>query len=417
MAANAQGAILPVNQLAIATGKPQFAQPLHVGRPNLGSQEALLTRIQGALERRWLTNYGPLVQEFEQRLRETLQVRHCIPICNGTIALEVAIRALELRGEVIVPSFTFIASVHALEWQGITPVFCDVAEDSHNLDPEQVERLVTSRTSGILGVHVWGKACDHERLLRIAADRRLKLMYDAAHAFRCGSGGKYIGSFGCCEVFSFHATKFFNTFEGGAIATNDDELARKIRLLINFGFAGIDRVTQLGINGKMNEICAAMGLTGLESLDDFVAVNYRNYQVYGSYAKEMPGIKMVSYDEREPNNYQYIIFETDEKMAGISRDELLRVLEAENILARRYFYPGCHRMEPYRSKFPAAGRELPRTEALCDRVLALPTGTSVEVSDIERICSVIRTALAFPEECRRLLRATLNASGSAAQPT
>lgn len=395
-----------VSDLAIVTGKPLFSEPLHVGRPNVGSEEVLLKRIQETIHRRWFTNNGPMVQEFEAELKRALGVRHCIPVCNATVALEIAIRALELTGEVIVPSFTFIATAHALQWQEITPVFCDIAPGSHNLDPEQAARLITPRTTGIIGVHVWGKPCDHEALSRLAAEQNLKLMYDASHAFGCSSGGRRIGNFGACEVFSFHATKFFNSFEGGAIATNDEELARKIRLMKNFGFSGVDRVTLVGTNGKMNEISAAMGLTGLESLAQFIETNRRNYRLYRSRAQHMRGVNMVSFDEREANNYQYIVFEIDEDVTGISRDEIVQLLEAENVLARRYFYPGCHRMEPYKSYFPHAGLLLPRTEALCERVLVLPTGTAIEPQDIYALCGVIETALRFPLECRSALRRT-----------
>jgi dTDP-4-amino-4,6-dideoxygalactose transaminase len=396
---------LRAEDLAIATGAPAFSAPLHVGRPNLGSEDALLGRIKQVLERRWFTNYGPMVQEFEARLKQMLGVRHCIPMCNATVALEIAIRAAELKGEVIVPSFTFIATAHALQWQEITPVFCDVGEQSHNLDPEQVERLITPRTTGIIGVHVWGKPCGLDVLPDVARRRGIKLMFDAAHAFGCSSGGVSIGNFGLCEIFSFHATKLLNTFEGGAIATNDDELARKIRLMKNFGFSGIDQVTFLGTNGKMSEISAAMGLTGLESLDSFIESNRRNYRLYSAEVVHMAGIHMIQFDEHERNNYQYIVLEVDEEETRITRNDIVRILRAENILARRYFYPGCHRMEPYRSYFPNAGLLLPHTEELCKRVLVLPTGTAVSASNVQKICSVIRTAIAYPEECKRLLAA------------
>ena len=397
---------LKAKDLAIATGKPAFSEPLHVGRPNVGSEDALLNRIKQVLNARWFTNYGPLVQEFENRLKEKLGVRHCIPMCNATVALEIAIRAAGLKGEVIVPSFTFVATAHALQWQEIAPVFCDVEEESHNLDPEQVERLITPRTTGIIGVHIWGKPCRLGALSDLARRRGIKLMYDAAHAFGCSSGAVSIGNFGLCEIFSFHATKLLNTFEGGAIATNDDELARKIRLMMNFGFSGIDQVIFLGTNGKMSEISAAMGLTGLESLDYFIETNRRNYRLYGTELAQMPGIRMVRFDESERNNYQYAVLEVDEEETGISRNDIVGILRAENVLARRYFYPGCHRMEPYRSYFPNAGLLLPRTEELCERVMVLPTGTAVSPSNVQKICSILRTALAYPEDCKKLLAAT-----------
>ena len=333
-----------------------------------------MARINDLLDRRWLTNNGPFVQEFEQRVADFLGVKHCIAMCNATVALEIAIRALGLHGEVIVPSFTFIATAHALQWQEITPVFCDVDPATHNLDPAKVEAMITPRTTGIIGVHVWGRPCAIEALSEIAQRRGLKLMFDAAHAFGCSYRGRMIGNFGEAEVFSFHATKFFNTFEGGAVVTNDDELAAKIRLMKNFGFAGYDNVIYVGTNGKMSEVSAAMGLTGLESLDEFIAANRRNYAAYRAGLQDMPGIQLIAYDEAERCNYQYVIVEVDEATAGISRDDLVRVLHAENVLARRYFYPGCHQMEPYRSYFPHAGLLLPETERLTQRVMSLPTG-------------------------------------------
>jgi dTDP-4-amino-4,6-dideoxygalactose transaminase len=207
-----------------------------------------------------------------------------------------------------------------------------------------------------------------------------------------------IGNFGNAEVFSFHATKFFNTFEGGAIATNDDELAEKIRLMKNFGFAGHDTVVYIGTNGKMDEASAAMGLTSLENLDDFVRANYRNYLVYQEVFSDLPGFQMISYDGSEKQNYQYIIVEVDDTITGIDRNRLVEILHSENVLARRYFNPGCHRMEPYRSYFPHAGLLLPETERLTQRVMSLPTGTAVEPEDIRRIGEIIRFAVDHSEE-------------------
>jgi len=314
-------------------------------------------------------------------------------MCNATIALEITTRALGLAGEVIVPSFTFIATAHSLQWQEITPVFCDIDQHTHTIDPASVARMVTPRTTGIIGVHLWGQPCDIEGLATIADRHNLRLMFDAAHAFGCSHRGRMIGGFGDAEVFSFHATKFFNTLEGGAVATNNDELAAKIRLMKNFGFAGFDNVIYIGTNGKMNEISAAMGLTGLESLDNFIAVNQRNYRQYQQELSGLAGIRMISYDDTERCNYQYIVLEIDETVTGIGRDQILRILQAENVIARRYFYPGCHRMEPYRSYFPHARLLLPETERLVKRVMLLPTGTAVGEEEIAAICGIIRFVL------------------------
>lgn len=394
-----------IDTLAIFTGKPAFPEKLYVGRPNIGNRDSFMERIGDILDRRWLTNEGRYAQEFESRLAELAGVRHCITMCNATIALEITIRALGLAGEVIVPSFTFIATPHSLQWQEITPVFCDIDPLTHNMDPRRVEELITPRTTGIIGVHVWGRPCAVEPLTEIARRRGLKLLFDAAHAFGCSHRGEAIGGFGDAEVFSFHATKFFNTFEGGAVATNNDELAAKIRLMKNFGFAGYDRVVYLGTNGKMTEVSAAMGLSSLESLDQFIAVNRRNYLLYREELSGLPGVGVISYDERERNNFQYLVLEIDEEVSRISRDLLMEILHGENVLARRYFYPGCHRMEPYASYFPHARLLLPATEQLAGRVLVLPTGTAVSDSDIATICRIIRTAVTHGAEISERLGA------------
>ena len=382
-----------IKDLVIFGGDPIFDDKLHVGRPNIGNRQRFLNLVNDMIDRRWFTNEGPYVKEFEKKIAEYLGVKHCIAMCNGTIALEIAIRALQLKGEVIVPSFTFIATAHSLQWQEITPVFCDIDHRSHLLDPKSVEKMITPRTSGILGVHTWGRPCDIEALSDIAQKHNLKLLFDASHAFACSYNDKMIGNFGSVEVFSFHATKFFNTLEGGAVVTNDDDLAKKVRLMKNFGFSGYDNVIYIGTNGKMNEASAAMGLTNLESIDEFIAINRRNYESYNSLLNDIPGIKLLRYDDHEKQNYQYIILEVDESETDLSRDELLKVLHSENVLARRYFYPGCHRMEPYRSYFPHAQLLLKETEDVAKRVLILPTGTSIEPPQIEAVCSIIRIAI------------------------
>ena len=379
--------------LAIFGNPPAFAEKVHVGRPNVGNREHLLNRINDMLDRNWFTNNGPYVQEFEKRIAEFSGVRHCVAMCNATIALEIAIRALGLSGEVIVPSFTFIATAHALQWQEVTPVFADIDPKSHTLDPAHVEKMITPRTTGIIGVHTWGHPCDIDALESIARRRNLQLLFDAAHAFGCSYKGKSIGGFGRCEIFSFHATKFFNTFEGGAVLTNDDALAEKIRLMRNFGFSGYDNVIYIGTNGKMTEVCAAMGLTSLESVEKFIETNRHNHAAYSRGLEGIPGLSLTQYDEKERANYQYVVCELDENVAGLTRDDLVAVLFAENVLARRYFYPGCHRSEPYRSKFTDVSIQLPETEKLCRRVIVLPTGTGVDESAVARICDIIRTAV------------------------
>jgi dTDP-4-amino-4,6-dideoxygalactose transaminase len=397
-----------IEDLAVLGGPRSFDETLHVGRPNIGSREKLLARINALLDRRWLTNMGPFVREFEQRVAKLLGVNHCVAMCNGTVALEIAVRALGMKDEVIVPSFTFVATANCLQWQEITPVFCDIDPATYTIDPDTVERLITPRTTGIIGVHLWGRPCNVEALEAIANKHGLRLLFDASHAFGCSYKGKMIGGFSEAEVFSFHATKFINTFEGGAVVTKNDDLAKKMRLMKNFGFSGLDNVVYLGTNGKMNEVSAAMGLTSLESVDEFIEANRRNYHEYRIHLADIPGITIPTCDKREKNNFQYIIMEIDENRIGISRDQLMNILHAENIRARRYFYPGCHRMEPYRSYYPNAGLLLPETERLSERVLCLPTGTAIHPSDVQKICQVIRLVSENGTEVRKGLSAVKN---------
>lgn len=381
--------IKTLGDLAISGAPPAFEEMLHVGRPNLGSREKLDRYLDDIYRRNWLTNNGPLVQELEARVADYHDVGHCVAMTNGTIALEIAIRALELEGEVIVPSYTFVSTAHALHWQAITPVFADIDPSTHNLAPAAVRRMITPRTTGIIGVHLWGRSAPVEELQDIADEHQLELMFDAAHAFGCSHGGQVIGGFGRCEVLSFHATKFFNSFEGGAVLTNDDVLAKKMRLMRNFGFSGLDNVIHPGTNGKMNEICAAMGLVNFDSIEDVLQQNRSNYQHYKAGLKNVDCLSMLEFDEREKNNYQYVIVEVGED-CPTSRDEIVRALHAENIRARKYFWPGCHEMKPYRDLYPHSGLLLPDTISIAGRVLVMPTGTVMSADKIEVVTRILR---------------------------
>jgi dTDP-4-amino-4,6-dideoxygalactose transaminase len=388
-----------MNNGAIAPAlRRDASRMLHVGKPNVGDRERFKALVDDMLDRRWLTNAGPYVLELEKRLAETLGVRHVMAVCNATIALEIAVHAMDLRGEVIVPSFTFVATSHALHWLGVTPVFADIDARTHMLDSNDVEARITPRTTGIVGVHLWGRTCDVGALDEIAARRGLRLLFDAAHAFGCARGGTMVGNFGAAEVFSFHATKFFNTFEGGAIATNDDTLAARVRLMRNFGFAGHDDVRSEGTNGKMSEVSAAMGLVNLDSVDHFIAVNRRNYERYRTGLSGLQAVRFLEYDAHDRTNYQYVVIEIDEATSKATRDEIMNALWEQGVFARRYFYPGNHRMEPYRSLPEYQGVRLPMTETLVTRTLVLPTGTGVSDADIDFICRFIRAAATGNDE-------------------
>ena len=396
---------MSVSELALFSGTPAFAIPLHVGAPNVGDRARLLERIEDILDRRWFTNDGVYVREFEQRIAELVGADHCVATCNATVALELMFRAVGLEGEVIVPAHTFVATAHALEWQRITPVFCDVDPATHNLDPARIEERITPRTTGIVGVHLWGRGCDVEGLQAVARRHGLALLFDAAHALGCSHAGRMIGTFGRAECFSFHATKFCSSFEGGAVTTDDDALAEKLRLMRNFGFVGRDRVDYVGSNGKMTEVAAAMGLTSLESHRQFIEVNRRNHALYTRLLSSVPGLAVLAHDPSERHNWHYVVVEVDADRAGLGRDALLDVLAAENVLARRYFFPGVHRMEPYRSRQDPDALELTVTDRLEASILQLPTGTAVDEASIRVVCAIIAAACAHGEAVARRLAA------------
>lgn len=385
--------------LAVLGGAPAFAQKLYVGSPNIGDRQRFYSLLDEILDRRWLTNGGAAVLELEGRIAEFLGVKHFFAMCNGTVALEVAVRACDMKGEVICPSFTFVATAHALEWQRITPVFVDIDPTTHLLDPEAVEAAITPRTTGIVAVHTWGQPCYVDRLQEIADRHGLKLVFDAAHAFCCSDGNRLVGGFGDAEIFSFHATKFFNTGEGGGISTNDDELALKIRLIRNFGFRGFDNVESLGTNGKMSELNAALGLCNLDCIEEFVQANRENFDAYKTGFAAVPAITMLPVDAGGLRNYQHVVVEVEDD-SPLTRDEIVEVLWAENVVARRYFFPGCHRMQPYADRDHAP---LSHTERATERTILLPSGTAVTPEIARSVCAIIEDALLNATDVRKAL--------------
>jgi len=366
---------------------PAFAVPLRVGTPNIGDRNAFWARLDAAFDRGWLSNGGPLMEEFEQRVALIAGTSHAVATSNATAALQLAIRAAGLTGEVIVPSLTFAATAHAVSWLGLDPVFCDVDPVTGQIDPDHAESLVTPATSGIMAVHLWGRTAPVAALEDLAARRGLALFFDSSHAFACTHAGRPVGTGGAGEVFSFHATKFVNAFEGGALVTDDDALAARVRSMLNFGLVDEDEVAYVGINAKMSEASAAMGLTSLDSLETFVVRNEANHRAYVAGLAGTPGLRLIPFDEQERNNFQYVILQVLPE-AALDRDGLLAVLKRENVLARRYFRPGCHEMAPYRGS-----TRLPHAEALTATVLALPTGMQVGEAGIAQICRIIREAL------------------------
>ena len=382
-----------LDDLACFGAPPAWAAPLPVGQVYLPEWSAFENAFRGIFARRHFTNHGPLVRELDARFAEHLGVRHAICVTNATVGLMVAAKALDLRGKVIVPAFTFPATVQALTWAGLTPTFCDVDPDTHTISADLAEPLVDDDTSGILGVHLWGRACDPDRLTRLCDRKDLALFFDAAHAIGCTHGGKAIGGLGRVEVFSFHATKILNGAEGGCLTTDDDELASRIRTVRNFHLSESFAPVALRINGKMSEAQAAMALLGLSGLEANIARNRDLHDLYRLRAQHWPGLRLIEPHAGEAGNYQYCVIEVTND-CPLGRDDLFRLLRAENVLARRYFHPGAHRIPPYSTQFPVPPGTLPATERLCATLLQLPQGASVDMGDVERICDLLDFSIA-----------------------
>ena len=334
-----------------------------------------------------------MVTQLEHKIQRYLGVKHCVCVCNATIGLELLQRALDLKGEVIIPSFTFIATANSLRWQKIKPVFCDIKADTHLIDPDCIEELITEKTSAILAVPIWGQACNYKKLVKIAKKHKLKLIFDSAHAFGCKVGEKFIGGFGDAEVFSFHATKVFSTGEGGAITTNSDELAEKLRFMRNFGFDGFDRTIGLGTNAKMSEFAAAYGLASLEELESVINFNKNNYTTYIKEFENLDEIEFLKYSSKNSSNYQYIVAIISE----LYRDNLVEFFHNEKILVRKYFYPGCHKLEPYFSDTRYMNCVLPKTDNISSKVIVFPNGKQLTKSDISLFSQKTKLFLQSPK--------------------
>ena len=378
-----------IEELAIFGGRPSFEQPIQVGSPNTGDRHRFLARLKNSLDSGRSTGRGPFLREFEERVAAFHGVRHCIATASSTQALAYLVHALDLSGEVIVPSFMPVATAHALNDNGITPVCCDVDPASQTLDPGRVDDLVTAQTSAIIGAHLWGRACDVDKFSAIARRHNLSLLFDAAHAFACTYHGRKIGTSGQPEILSFHASQILNAFEGAAILTDDETLSEQLRAAA----VSADSAPGATLNGQMNEISAAMGLTLMDGYTELVAVNLRNYRRYRRTLAGLPGIQLIEYDYREQNNYHHVVLEVDPAAAGVTRDQLMAILSAEKVHARRYFCPPCHWEEPYRSHATYVRSPLPVTEKLARTVLCLPTGTAITGPEIDIVCNIIRLAV------------------------
>lgn len=365
-----------------------FASPVYVTRPLLPPLEGLRSRLEEIWATQQLTNIGPQHERLEAALRAYLDVNQLSLFTNGTVALITAIKALDLSGEVLTTPFTFPATPHALSWSGITPVFCDIDPVTCTIDPQAVERAITHRTTGILAVHVYGTPCDVDALRQIADRHRLRVVYDAAHAFGARVHGRGIGTFGDISMFSFHATKLFHTAEGGALACADAELAARIADLRNFGIHGPDAVEAIGLNGKMTELQAALGLCVLEAIGDELAKRRRLLAHYRARFAAIEGIRWLPQLEAPDSSCQYAVIRVEDAF-GVARDVLHRELQRFNVFARKYFFPLCSEYACYRNLPSAAHANLPVAVRTAERVLCLPLYGTLSDADVDRICDMI----------------------------
>lgn len=354
-------------------------------------------RMQNIWESRQLTNNGDQLKELEKSLQKYLAAPHLSIFNNGTLALLLGLKALGLKGEVITTPFTFPATVQALDWNNLTPVFCDIDRRNMNIDANQIEKLITKDTSAILAVHVFGNPCDTEKIQEIADKYKLKVIYDGAHVFGTVKDGKPISQFGDMTMFSFHATKLFNTIEGGALVFKDKKLASKLEALKNFGILSQDEIVLSGLNAKMNEIQAGVGLEVLKSVEKERAKRHEIKKTYEKYLKNIRGIRIVTELEEEFSSYQYFVIEIDEKTFGRSRDWLKNELEKYNIFTRKYFYPLCSDFEWYQGLASALPENLPDAHQVVERVLSMPYYGDLDVEDVARICGIINS-LAVEQE-------------------
>lgn len=377
---------------ALFGAEPTFASPIPVGQLYFPSWERYETAFRDIFERQYYTNQGPLVDALERGLQQFLGVRHAICVSNATIGLMMTAEAMGLTGKVILPSFTFVASAQSLSWTGLEPVFCDVDPITGQIAVDQIAALIDHDVSAIMGVNLWGGACNPKALAELAKAHELKLYFDSAHAFGCAVDGQRIGNFGQAEVFSFHATKILSAAEGGCICTNDDALAARLRnIRSSYGAGAATQVVKTS-NGRMSEAQAAIALMSLEDFPLNQANNAALHCAYAARLRDIPGIELTEPVGVSFSNYQYLVCTVNEEQFGLSRDRLLELLVAENVLARRYFYPGVHRSLPYTDDFPQFRERLPHTDRLCASCIQLPLGALVKLEYVERICDILARA-------------------------
>ncbi len=371
----------------IGTGRPAFLKLLPIVDPEGVPGEEFLEEVRGILASKQLTN-GAYVRKFEEAAAEYLGVAYCVAVSSCTAGLLLVLKALDLRGEVILPSFTFHATAHAVVWNGLTPVFADCDAKTFCVAPEQVQAQASSRTAAILAVHLFGNPAAIEELEEIAAGLRIPLVFDAAHAFGSSSHGKRVGGFGTAEVFSFSPTKLVVAGEGGLVATRDARLAERLRAARNYGDAGNYDPAILGVNARMSEINAAMALHGLIGLDARIERRNKIRCRYERNLRDLAGLRFQEVSEGSRSTFKDFSVIVDEKEFGHSRDWLVELLHRENIGARKYFSPPVHRQKLYSAMWD--GRALPVTDLVSDGVVSLPIYSSLTDDSVDKVCEVIR---------------------------
>ncbi len=380
---------MTASSLALFGASPAFDRVLPVGQLYFPSWERYQVAFRGIFDREYYNNNGPLLDRFEAELKGFFRVKHAICVANGTLGLMMVADALKLSGKVILPAFTFIASAQALSWAGLEPVFCDIDPTTHQIDIEKVDALIDRDVSAIMGVNLWGGACRPGALAELAKNRGLHLFFDSAHAVGSAVDGVPVGNFGDAEVFSFHATKILSTTEGGCICTNDDGLAQRLRS-IRPSYGGEAPVSILRVaNARMSEAQAAVGLMSLEDFAANQANNAALFRRYRSGLAAIPGLSLLEPCGVTASNYQYCVSTVDEGDFGLPRDLLVDLLKADNVIARRYFYPGVHRTIPYAQERPQYLGALPHTDRICSTCIQFPIGALATEKDVDTICGLL----------------------------
>jgi dTDP-4-amino-4,6-dideoxygalactose transaminase len=383
---------MSIERFAFFGAAPLFEKPLPVGQLYFPDWQVYELTFKDIFERQYYTNHGKLVQELEHKIQSFLGVKNAICVSNATIGLIMAAEAMKLYGKVIVPAFTFVASAQSIAWAGLEPVFCDVDFETHQVDKKYIDRFIDQDVSAILGVNLWGGSCDPGSLSEYADANGLKLYFDSAHAFGCAVNDTKIGNFGQAEVFSFHATKILNAAEGGCICTNDDDLADRLRnIRSSYGVRKSVNIVKTS-NGRMSEAQAAIALISLENFYKYQKYNETLFNLYEKNISSIPGLYLKKPANVSYSNYQSVVCMVNEMEFGLKRDLLIDLLKAENIIARRYFYPGIHRTLPFSKKFGNCNYQLPNTDTICSTCIQLPIGSFVSTEAVEGICKIIGDA-------------------------